>query len=410
MYKILLSTLFVGNVVFAQQQSNSVNITEQHKYLLHMQKEVSMSDDEQWQYEHTYDAHKEKITQMTFKRLGLDGNFSTQGIVGFTHDDKKRVTQQEEKIANTEGVLEKSSITFYDYDDLGRINSITLNTFDEDLNDYKTYRRCTFNYNEDNKTSKVVWEWYNDATSQLIPFFEDHYKYDDKGKLITYLRTTPNQENYVERRRYRYENDIPKGFLWQKFSQNNWIDHYEQVLEYANKDYNNVHKEINYVYDINTGTRRENSMFVYTYDENITEQETYIYREFDHYAYVFDNWFKNKNVQTNVRMYSFDHHPTVKSWKETKVLDSEYIKVNTLATIEPNKHTDNITVYPNPVINTFSLNTQEYEKIELYDLSGKLVKTFTKKQASYDISNLKRGVYLLTIIGETKKSIKLIKH
>lgn len=72
-----------------------------------------------------------------------------------------------------------------------------------------------------------------------------------------------------------------------------------------------------------------------------------------------------------------------------------------------------LTVYPNPTANSFSLN-KAINKLHIFDLSGKLVKTFSgafSKNENYDISNLNQGLYLVKIENDNGQSLtsKLIK-
>lgn len=74
---------------------------------------------------------------------------------------------------------------------------------------------------------------------------------------------------------------------------------------------------------------------------------------------------------------------------------------------------DLITIYPNPVSNTFKINTL-VSKVAIYDISGRLIKTFKgnfAKNKLYDISELKSALYLIQITsnkGElTKKIVKI---
>ncbi len=70
-----------------------------------------------------------------------------------------------------------------------------------------------------------------------------------------------------------------------------------------------------------------------------------------------------------------------------------------------------VTIFPNPVKDRLNIELDDYQNclIYLYDINGK--KVFKQKieddiQASFDISNLDTGTYLLFIINEQdKKSV-----
>ncbi|GEM_PF-6133590 len=73
-----------------------------------------------------------------------------------------------------------------------------------------------------------------------------------------------------------------------------------------------------------------------------------------------------------------------------------------------------IQIYPNPAQNQINLQTDEnIQKLNIYDMSGKLVLTQTHLSSgnSVDISGLGKGLYLIKILGNQKiTSVKLVKQ
>ena len=72
-----------------------------------------------------------------------------------------------------------------------------------------------------------------------------------------------------------------------------------------------------------------------------------------------------------------------------------------------------LTVYPNPVNNTFSIN-KNVSKIQIFDITGKLVKSFKGgfiKGQEFDISNLTQSLYILKITNNSgqQQATKLVK-
>lgn len=82
-------------------------------------------------------------------------------------------------------------------------------------------------------------------------------------------------------------------------------------------------------------------------------------------------------------------------------VSSNTIVMSNLATTDFEK--ENRTVYPNPAKDKiYFKNFKNISKINIYDLSGKLIKSENSKSNSLDISKLKSGNYIIEIINEGK--------
>jgi 1,4-alpha-glucan branching enzyme len=84
-------------------------------------------------------------------------------------------------------------------------------------------------------------------------------------------------------------------------------------------------------------------------------------------------------------------------------------KATTLATTDFDVLND-IYIYPNPASNYFILNTNT-TKVQIYAISGQLVKTFNKSQAKdhqYSVSDLESGMYFVKIYNDENK-VKVMK-
>ncbi len=87
--------------------------------------------------------------------------------------------------------------------------------------------------------------------------------------------------------------------------------------------------------------------------------------------------------------------------------ESDLLKIvteKTLGITEINQKT--ISIYPNPVESEFYLkgNLEKVEKIDLYGISGRKLKTFKSKDI-YNVSSLTKGTYLITVYYENGKSV-----
>ena len=88
-----------------------------------------------------------------------------------------------------------------------------------------------------------------------------------------------------------------------------------------------------------------------------------------------------------------------------------YIQVNNLPlsslnylSIDENSTKNKVKIYPNPVKDILNIDAKNIDWIKIYDVSGKLVKTFSK-QSKINISELPKGNYL-TEISENGKISK----
>jgi hypothetical protein len=80
-----------------------------------------------------------------------------------------------------------------------------------------------------------------------------------------------------------------------------------------------------------------------------------------------------------------------------------------LDTAEPGNKTDDIVLFPNPATAILNIETSlKIEKINVYDTSGKIVKTLQNARKTIDVSRLQKGVYHLEIFTDKGKVLKKI--
>lgn len=72
------------------------------------------------------------------------------------------------------------------------------------------------------------------------------------------------------------------------------------------------------------------------------------------------------------------------------------------------KGLDALTIYPNPAADQFFINTEKPADINIFDMSGRLVKTTVYNTSGISVSDLKSGIYLVEITIDSQKSIKRI--
>ncbi len=74
---------------------------------------------------------------------------------------------------------------------------------------------------------------------------------------------------------------------------------------------------------------------------------------------------------------------------------------------KPAKKKKKITVYPNPAINYIGLSdSKDVQKIVIFNVMGKEAKSFIVEDGmKYDVAELKRGMYLVQIVGHKNEII-----
>ena len=74
----------------------------------------------------------------------------------------------------------------------------------------------------------------------------------------------------------------------------------------------------------------------------------------------------------------------------------------------------NISIYPNPFTNVFSVNSDARGSIVVYDVMGKIIKTKNLDLGitKLDLSNYPGGIYIMKVTNDNNqiKTVKLIKQ
>ncbi|WP_160138510.1 T9SS type A sorting domain-containing protein [Chryseobacterium sp. c4a] len=95
----------------------------------------------------------------------------------------------------------------------------------------------------------------------------------------------------------------------------------------------------------------------------------------------------------------FDYnHPIITNTFTTSVQNKEI-----LATSETNGKIDQFIIYPNPVKDILNIKTKEtINKIEIYDLAGRIINSKNVKENSVNVSDLIKGSYLIKLFLKDK--------
>ena len=92
------------------------------------------------------------------------------------------------------------------------------------------------------------------------------------------------------------------------------------------------------------------------------------------------------------------------------ILDAFTYDSCTITKIEETNQHKEVLIYPNPNKGVFKLNNTSNSSIELivHSLTGKRLKEYQSYQQYYDISDLAKGVYIISIQSEKERFIKKV--
>ena len=303
--------------------------------------------------------------------------------------------------------------------------------------DYAIFEESTFHnkyeylYNSDNKIIEKKRLDQNGSNWDLI--YTETYNYDSAGNNIEIIRIN---ENTSWNTNYRYINTFDSAnniILKEKQEWNSSSNSYDVTNEKYEYQYNSNNKILNRIaYDLVDGVFKQvgkyeynydsfgnrNEFISYIYDENTNswngeEKVTYLYdNNFSFSDLVIPNW---KGILDIGYDEDYNHMITSKSYYEwdnvqnqwTYYSDAIFYWDNTTASINDIQNVS-VSIYPNPTTNQVKFDITDFEKIKIYDITGKLI-TKTKTNI-VNMENVPSGTYLYRIQkGNETISGKIIK-
>ena len=93
-------------------------------------------------------------------------------------------------------------------------------------------------------------------------------------------------------------------------------------------------------------------------------------------------------------------------------IDDVSVVEGTSLAVDETKRENNRRVFPNPVKDIININFEEkISQVEIFSVSGQLIKSIQNNIKQINVSDLKKGVYLLKIkSGETEETFKIVKE
>ncbi|MCB4808620.1 T9SS type A sorting domain-containing protein [Tamlana sp. 62-3] len=320
-------------------------------------------------------------------------------------------------------IWEITGKTFFTYNTNNKLTSETYLKWNNTLEKFENYYRTLLTYDTNNNLIEIVYQesyendvWENEEKyiyayneGHLIDYYYSYFfidgewsRYEDKtevkynsndkiSEIITYTGTEGNYIfDYKDIYTYNFNSQLVKSesFNWEN---NEWVNEYNESLEYNWDSNGNL---INVVHNYNSSS---NISEIYTYDTSklmSNFMHPFINRSgFDYVLEGFPHYNKLLTYTDGFSRYTYNYDSSI-----------------TLGTTQFEAKND-LSIYPNPATKTITINNtlDNISEIEIYNVLGKKVLTSITK--TIDVSNLKSGIYLVSImdndgIKTTKRIIK----
>lgn len=242
-----------------------------------------------------------------------------------------------------------------------------------DGSDWNNVSKAEYNYYTDEILMVIIWNW-NGATwtsDYMYTFTTSGNTYE---MLVQYMQGGAWQNE--ERVTTTYNEDGTKDMvLTEFFETNTWEKAYRDSYHYTNGHFDEI---MDYFWLNGEWTDNRKSTYEYDSHGNSVSGESFCYEAgwnpcFGDLEVSFDN----NNMEYSFSGISF----------EATYFD--------LTGVGEEPEAESFTFYPNPVKNILMIRTDDFQKAELFSLTGvKLSETTSKK---VDVSSLQAGVYLLKV-------------
>ena len=269
------------------------------------------------------------------------------------------------------GVFFKYEIT---YDTNG--NPTLVTSYDWDGNQWYLVSKIESTYDTNgDQIQYIVYDW-KEATSQWSYFRKTEYTYDNNR----------NQTQYIE---YSWD-----GSSW-------W---YDWKTEYTYDNNGNLTQYIDYSW--------VGDQWVNEWKTNFTYNDLYSYSDLilPYYSTIpglfrpFNSKIFFNHMLTNGIGYIWDSD--LNDWAITESYAFSYSEKDILSTSEIIEQ--KLKIYPNPVSNVLTIKSEinPIDKVEIYSVLGKKIKTIDSDFENINTEDLSKGIYLLRINSEKGTTIK----
>ena len=294
----------------------------------------------------------------------------------------------------------------YEYDFYGNVLEIlALSSYGGEAWDYDAKASYTY---DDDMLSEVVYQYWED--DDWVNETKEVYNYSDDVTMVLYWDWNGNNWSSDELWTYTYGNEsivlviqYMQGGAWQNDEKVTFsLDFNGNIKEILCEDWEN-----------NTWVNAQKTM--YFYEDDVYTEILVGFWMFDawqvEYKYEFDyvdgnathgscNFFISGQMVSadgDIEM-AYGYNAATKSFYGAEV-DMTYID---LTGVNENVQATNFKVYPVPAENEIQIQSESFQKAEIYSLTGQ--KLMESMQCRMDVSALVSGVYLLKVYNEAGES------
>ena len=373
---VLALLMVFGSVAMAQHQANPQQILKSISKQLHGERWIEIFspqyvvvDDEVSSTRYYYEYDEDYMLTTLETQHMENGAWTPFTVSTYDYDFNYNVIEIFTKYADNE---EEISLETFTYEG-GVISEDVYQEWDGSdwVNDYK----LVYNFNDD-VTAVLLWDWDGDnwAPSYLYTYTKGS---NTEELLIQYMQGGAWQNEEKQTRTYNDEGALT-DILTEFFVNNVWEQAYLTNYHYTNGLFDRVVKSA-----LNGDQIVEVSKCEYTYDNhgNAISGESFCY----------DNGWQNCS---GVLEMAYDSNYDVIEYEGVR-FSATFIDVTSVG---EETVADNFTFYPNPVKNVLVVRAEDFQKAEVYSLTGAKLKETTLNRV--DVSELQSGMYLLKVYGK----------
>ncbi|WP_120489520.1 T9SS type A sorting domain-containing protein [Bergeyella cardium] len=429
MKQFLLSSLLtvsVASVAFSQDYdpySNAGISPQDHKYLLQKEWEENV-DGSKYYTGYIYNDENTRLLKieyytqnggkkyiLEYAELEYDAKGRIKAKIAYQRDPESEEDPGSEAIP----FVPESRITYTYNEATNQLISLYIENWKPDddgsgKGEYLPHNKYELEYSEGfSKPTKINYYIRVAQGGDVQYLYTDTYTYVEKiEKVLTVKRDGNNLDDKIKNKRtYYYQGDNPTTgkcthYIDEKFNGTDWEDF--RKVEYTYDGNDNVKTQVNSI--IKRGAWTLNFKYEYDYDTNKLHDEVYTFKDWTFYGGL-EEVYQSKNVAISKKVNDNSDYLKTFYWEQSP-------NASFLATTDfVAKPSLSVQLYPNPVVDYFSLQGLDHQSANLfiYDRAGRVVKqTTTDSEGRYDVRDLKAGVYFVVVkAGALSKSIKLIK-